>query len=266
MKIFSRKSQKTQLEELQAENSRLQRRIEELTLLGNPTYDADHMRLWNHNVDFLEDQSFRRAYEAGINSNHQLGGPGADADIHIEWRIAICCWAAFHSAQLPGDFVECGTNTGIMSLSICDYIGWDGRKHFYLFDTFKGIPEDQIGDAEQHAYDQNKVYRDCYVIAKENFEKYKNVFLVRGKVPDTLKEYDIPQVSYLMLDMNIVYPEIQALMHFWDRMVPGGIILFDDYGWVGYEQQKRAHDAFANKMGCQIWNLPTGQGMLIKPN
>ena len=68
-----------------------------------------------------------------------------------------------------------------------------------------------------------------------------------------------------MLDMNIVVPKRAALAYFWDKLVPGGIVLFDDYGWLGYIAQKKAHDEFAASMGVKILNLPTGQGMLIKP-
>ena len=53
---------------------------------------------------------------------------------------------------LAGDFVECGTNTGIMSLAICKYIDFNNTgKRFFLFDTYCGIPEEQILPEERHA-------------------------------------------------------------------------------------------------------------------
>ena len=57
----------------------------------------------------------------------------------------------------------------------------------------------------------------------------------------------------------------RRLEYFWEKLVPGAIVLFDDYGWSGYINQKKAHDAFAASKGVKILNLPTGQGMLIKP-
>ncbi|PTM40352.1 macrocin-O-methyltransferase TylF [Bosea sp. 124] len=254
-----------QLEERDAKISDLESKIYDLTRYGNPTYDADHMRLWNKNVSFMRDPLFRKAYNIGINSDHGLGIPGA-IDIHIEYRIAVCCWAAWHCRQLAGDFVECGTNTGIMSLAICDYIDFNAtKKNFYLFDTYEGIPLEQITEAESHALQQNAAYRDCFDIAKKNFSPYPRANLVKGKVPDTLSVPDIDKVCYLMIDMNIAAPERAALEFFWDKIVPGGIVLFDDYGWAGYEAQKEAHDKFAMTKGLQIFNLPTSQGMLIKP-
>lgn len=245
----------------------LQERYENITRWGNPTYDADHLRVWNKNVDFLTDSEFVAAYQAGMQSDHRLDylNPSR-TDIHIEWRIHVCCWAAWHARHLAGDFVECGTNTGIMSLAVCKYIDFNSTgKRFFLFDTFCGIPGDQILPEEDHAHEQNQAYRDCFETAQRNFSPYPKATLVRGKVPETLAAAPIDRVCYLMLDMNIVVPEREALRYFWDKLVPGGVVLFDDYGWIGYDAQKAAHDEFATSRGVKILNLPTGQGMLIKP-
>ena len=234
---------------------------------GSLSYNADSLAVWNKNVDFLKDPKFVRAYQAGIHTDHRLNPNEPDAvDIHIEWRIAICCWAAWHAQYLEGDFVECGTNTGIMSVAICNYLNFANRdKKFYLFDTFSGIPQAQIRPDEAHAREQNKVYRDVYETARKNFAPWPNAILVKGTIPQSLIEVKIDKVAYLMIDMNIVEPERMALSYFLPKMVRGSIILFDDYGWSGYHLQKKALDAIAAEHGLKIMNLPTGQGMLIKP-
>ncbi len=253
-----------QISDLKERLSALQAKYDELTAWGSPVYDADHMRLWNRDLDFLRDETFCRAYRKGIQSDHRLAGPDI-IDIHIEYRIAMCCWAAWHCRTLPGDFVECGTNTGIMSLAICEYINFNATgKHFYLFDTYEGIPADQILSGEEHAHDQNQNYRSCYEIARRNFTPYPQAVLIKGKIPESLAYQKVEKICYLMLDMNIVTPELKALEFFWDKVVPGGIVLFDDYGWLGYGAQKKAHDEFAKSKGLKIFNLPTGQGMLLK--
>ncbi len=53
---------------------------------------------------------------------------------------------------------------------------------------------------------------------------------MRGKVPESLATVEIERVAYLSLDMNIAYPEIEALKHFWPKLVPGAIVVLDDYG------------------------------------
>jgi O-methyltransferase len=225
--------------------------------------------VWNKNTDFLEDPQFMDAYRAGMNSGHKIGRPpGSTLDIHIEWRIVVCCWAGWHAKHLPGDFVECGTNTGIMSLAICNYIDFNATgKSFYLYDTFQGMPEEQILLAERMLgrHLENNMYEDCFETARNNFKPFPRAKLIRGKVPDTLGTQEIEQVCYLMLDMNLAVPEVAAIEYFWEKMVPGGLILFDDYGWLAYIEQKKALDAFAASKGVKILTLPTGQGLLIKP-
>lgn len=239
-------------------------------LRGAPTYDADFLMVWNKNTDFLADTHFLSAYRAGMNSGHKIGRPsGSTEDIHIEWRILVCCWAGWHARHLRGDFVECGTNTGIMSLAVCNYIDFNATgKSFYLFDTFRGIPEEQI-TAEERALGRDKenelFYEECYDRARQNFVHFPQARLVRGKVPDTLLSVPIEKVCYLLLDMNITVPEIAAMEYFWDKLVPGAPIIFDDYGWLAYVQQKKVLDAFAASKGVKILALPTGQGLLLKP-
>lgn len=233
-----------------------------------PTYDADHLRVWHKSVDFLNDARFTSAYRRGMDSGHVIGRPpGSSEDIHIEWRIHMCCWAAWHARRLPGDFVECGTNTGIMSLAICEYVDFNATgKDFYLFDTFAGIPEAQVSEQERALgrLDENTMYPDCWEIAQRNFAPFPRARLVRGTVPDSLATVEIGPVAYLSIDMNIAAPERAALEHFWPRLVTGAPVILDDYGWTPYREQKDSLDAFARAHGVEIATLPTGQGLLIK--
>jgi O-methyltransferase len=233
-----------------------------------PSYDADFLRTWNKSVDFLTDPRFMSAYRRGMDSGHAIGRPlGSREDIHIEWRIHVCCWAAAHAVRLPGDFVECGTNTGIMSLAVCEYVDLNRTgKNFYLFDTFAGIPLEQISERELALgrANENEMYPDCWDIARSNFAPFPKARLVRGRVPDTLSSVQIDQVCYLCIDMNIAKPEVAAMEYFWDRLTLGAVIIFDDYGWLAYRQQKEALDRFAQTRGVEILTIPTGQGLLIK--
>jgi hypothetical protein len=67
--------------------------------------------------------------------------------------------------------------------------------------------------------------------------------------------YLLPFVRY-----DNTAPEIAAAEHFWDRLVPGGIIVLDDYGWRKQINQKIAFDRFADARKINVLSLPTGQG------
>jgi hypothetical protein len=62
-----------------------------------------------------------------------------------------------------------------------------------------------------------------------------------------------------------VYPEIAAMEFFWDKLVPGALIVLDDYGWIGHYLQKEAIDEFLAPRNVKALTLPTGQGLIIKP-
>lgn len=232
-----------------------------------PTYDFDGLTTYGKNLDFLHEPNFQESYHRGMNTGHNIRK--GSSELHIEWRVHVACWAASHALHLPGDFVECGVNTGIMSLAICNYLDFNktGRR-FFLFDTYSDIPTDQMSEYEKsigREKSNRNMYSECFELAKANFANYPRATLVRGRIPETLTNVAIDQVCYLSIDMNILYPEIEAIMHFWPRLVPNAVVVLDDYGWLGHESQKHGFDEFAASVGCRIATLPTGQGLLLKP-
>lgn len=255
--------------ELQTDRDALRQRVADLeyharvTPCGELCYDGDGMRLYGKSTEFMHDPRFRRAYQAGSNSGHTFG------EIHVEWRVHIACWAAEVALTCPGDFVECGVNTGILSLAVCNYIDFNATgRAFYLFDTFCGIPEDQMTDEERpNRVVENRVaYHECYETARRNFGPFPRATLVRGKVPETFGRVAIGRVCYLSIDMNIAAPELAAMEYFWDKLSPGAVVVLDDYGWTNYRPQKVVMDAFAARKGVPIATLPTGQGLILKPH
>jgi hypothetical protein len=228
-------------------------------------YSGDGLRVEGRILDALRSERFRTAYEAGMRTPHRIGGGG---DLQIEWRVHTCLWAAEHALSLQGDFVECGVNTGILSLAICTYLDFArSTRRFFLFDTFAGIPIEQASPVERpDVLSKNaRIYRECYEQVRETFAPFPNVQLVRGRVPDTLSTVPIDRVAYLSIDMNLVYPEIEALEFFWDKLEPGAIVVLDDYGFAGHQAQHDAVDAFAASRSVPVYTCPTGQGLIIRP-
>jgi hypothetical protein len=212
-----------------------------------------------HNADFLRDPRFIAAYERGIEA---VGG-----DYRFRWRVHVGLWAAATAIRLDGDFVECGVNRGFMSSAIMHYLDWNRRdRRFFLLDTFKGLDGDLLTEEERRLGKSSDYlgYTECFAEVQENFAEFDNAILIRGSVPSTLPQADTDAVAYLHIDMNCVAPEVAAIEHFWPRLLPGAIVLLDDYGSPGYEPQKDGMDGFAREHDLEILSLPTGQGMLVK--
>ncbi len=231
------------------------------------TYDGDNIITYGRSVEWKEDPSFQAAYHAGMATATKIRSPDATGDF-IEWRAHIAIWAARHGAHLEGDFVECGVNTGIMSLAICYTLQFASLpKRFWLFDTYCGIPLEQAlpTELEKASAHSALYYEDCYELAKKNFSPYPNAVLVKGLVPDTLPQCTAEKIAYLSIDMNIAAPERASLDYFWPKLVSGAMVLLDDYGFLGHEEQRRSLNEFAAQNNVAIATLPTGQGLLIKP-
>jgi Macrocin-O-methyltransferase (TylF) len=226
---------------------------------GPKAYDQDG--LWTvHNHDFMEEPRFVRAYERGC---------AADSDHRIQWRVHVAIWSAATAARLPGDFVECGVNKGFVSSAIMEYLNWNSlQKTFYLLDTFAGLNPKYSSHAEMknhEAFMEKGYYTTDVSAVARNFSEWHNVRIIQGTVPETLPRITSQAIAYLHLDMNCAAPEIAAIEFLWERLVPGAMVLLDDYAYRGYEAQKHALDDFVNRHGLLIASLPTGQGLLVRP-
>ena len=214
-----------------------------------------------HNHDFMCNPQYIHAYkvaEKALGYEHKMF-----------WRLHVALWCASQAQKLPGDFVECGVWRGFLATAIMNYIPWPtDNRQFYLFDTWEGLDERYLTEKERN--NQAKLdhfkpyYANQYEAVKKHFSNYRNVQLIKGSVPETLDLVKISAVSYLSLDMNCATPELSAAEHFWEKLVPGGMILLDDYGFVSYEAQKKGFDRFAERKGIKVLALPTGQGLIIK--
>lgn len=221
-----------------------------------------------HRHAFLEDATFRQAYERGARA---LGGPDW---YQWQWRVHIGLWAAASASSLDGDFVECGVNYGFLSSAVMEMLDWDRLgKTFYLLDTFAGLDPrfTTTGEDRDAALKKNEqslrygVYVSGVESVKANFAQWQNHRIIVGAVPETLDQVDARAVAFLHIDMNCAPPEVAALRYFWPRLSPGALVLLDDYNYRGFDDQRHAMDALASELGVPICALPTGQGLLIKP-
>lgn len=222
-----------------------------------PSYCEDGLATV-HSCAFVDDPAFSAAYRKGVETGSWDG---------IRWRAHIYTWLGLQAFRLPGDFVECGVNRGGYARMLFEYLPLQSSdKKFYLLDTFNGFALDLLSETEikrgiPGAYN----YVECFEQVKKTFQPFSNAVLVRGRVPDTLPQVASQQIAFLSIDMNCAEPEIAATEFFWDRIVPGGFILLDDYGHPRHIEQKLAFDALAARKNVKILHLPTEQGLIMKP-
>jgi hypothetical protein len=230
-----------------------QRALERFAQIFGNVFATDNVILVDRNLGYLNDKKFEQACERNARN---------DQERSLVLRLNTLIWAASEALRLPGDFVECGVFRGFCSAVIADYLDFERvPKRFYLYDTFDGIPPPY--DTENHdapAYHESGLYESVV----QRFSRYPNVQVVRGIVPDSFAQAAPKEIAFLHIDMNSSKAEIAALEILFDRVSPGGFVVFDDYGWCGYAAQQVAEDEFMRQRGHRILELPTGQGLLIK--
>jgi O-methyltransferase len=211
---------------------------------------ADNLLKWGRNMSMLEDLPFVKSWTSNAESS---------ADRAIVWRRYVLACAAYHCIQLDGDFVECGAYTGVGIKTVIDYLGGQSfPKQFWGYDVFEHNESMLNEMAPEHGPDLHR-----RVIQK--FVDYPQVHIVKGIIPDSFAGNCPDSVAYLHIDLNQAPAEIAALDHLFERMVPGGILILDDYEWAGiYRDQKLAEDIWFDARHYRVMPLPTGQGLVIK--
>lgn len=220
-----------------------------LPLLGAGYYFGDNLLTWLRNISFLDDAVFMRAFQSNVQT---------PTDAAIAWRRYIIACAGYHCVQLDGDFVECGVHRASGIKTVVDYLGGKNfPKQFYGYDTFDYSPVEGHGFEGQEA--------GFYETVRQRFDGYLQVHLIAGLIPDSFAQACPEKIAYLHIDLNNVAAEIAALDALFDRVVPGGILILDDYEWAGaYRPQKIAEDAWLERRMHHVFPLPTGQGLVLK--
>lgn len=219
-------------------------------LLQPGCHFADNLLTWGRNLSMLDDHHFVESWQANAESA---------SDQAIVWRRYVLATAAYHCLQLDGDFVECGAYTGVGVKTIVDYLGGtDFPKSFWCYDIFEH-DESMLN----HAMPEHGPGLYDKVCAK--FADYPQVHINKGLIPEVFAAGCPERIAYLHIDLNQAVAEIEALEYLFDRMVPGAILILDDYEWAGiYREQKLAEDIWFDTRHYRVMPLPTGQGLIIK--
>jgi hypothetical protein len=166
-----------------------------------------------HSHHFRDDPASIAAYARAIQANNSI-------DPQMEWRVRVALWAASIAVRVPGHFVECGVNTGVMSSAIMQRLNWRTvDKRFYLIGTFNGPAISQYSHDEIERgrlnLAENAIAAGAYATdidaVRANFAEWQNAVVVQGIVPDVLSALEIGDVAFLHIDLNCAHPERAAL-------------------------------------------------------
>ena len=169
------------------------------------------------------------------------------------------------SRPIPGDTVECGVFHGFGSFLILHAVD-DPKKIHHAFDSFEGLPEpaeiDVVADAP-YVWKRGDLAADVDAV-RERLERFPNLVLHQGWIPDTFVEMDAQALSFVHIDVDLHQPTVDSLEFLWDRISPGGVTLFDDYASRSCPGHKKAVDDFFADRREEVIRLSTSQAFVIK--
>jgi hypothetical protein len=167
--------------------------------------------------------------------------------------------------DVPGCIVECGVFKGVSLFTFAKLVEvlcpGDTLKRLIGFDTFEGFPalsnEDGKADKKKGKVTGGWNAKEFYpflekivAITQEDsmIPRFKRIELIRGDACKTIPAYvkNNPglRISLLHLDMDIYKPTSIALKYLYPLVVPGGVVLFDEYAMDGFPGESKAFDDY----------------------
>lgn len=145
--------------------------------------------------------------------------------------------------RIPGDVLECGVcNGGSAAILASSATQSPLKRTVWLLDSFQGMPdvtpEDDVAiggrTAESHVGQEvGSIERVKEVLTKVGADMSR-VRILPGWFEDTFPSVTTSQIAILNIDADWYKSVKLCLETFYDRVVGGGFISFDDYGhWPG---------------------------------
>ena len=172
--------------------------------------------------------------DAEFQSVYRLVRDYTMVDVYRLWTL----W--FVARQLPpGDVLEVGSWRGgsgtVIARALADDPARSGERRIILADTFRGVVKASSRDSYykggEHANTSVDLVRDLLRSAG-----VPEVELLPGVFPDERGE-EIADCRFALchIDVDVYQSARDAFEWVWPRLVPGGLVVFDDYGFYGCE-------------------------------
>ena len=257
-----------------------------MNLENNESF-VDGRKLYNYDKD-IEQQIEKHSKKYGMDSNEILRNfPIYVRRVHLKRFLAH--YELFtRTIDLPGDIIELGVFRGTTLMGWANFleirnmgdrhkkvIGFDNFSGFGNFDEKDGAKSEDV-DKVDGGFSPSKFFPQLQeaisIYDQDRFIPHKKrIELVQGDIEITLPEYvkNNPglRISLLHFDADLYLPTKVGLDCLWDIVVPGGVIIFDEYGIQPWEGESKAVDEFLADKHYSIkrfdWSSNPG-GYIIK--
>lgn len=170
------------------------------------------------------------------------------------------CYMLFQLAQMApdGSIAELGVYKGGTAKLIHTILP---ESNYYLFDTFSGLPPEILNEKEKES--ASKVdFQDTSLEEVKTYLGCKKFIFKQGFFPDTTEGMD-EKFAFVYLDADLYQSTKDGLEYFYDKMVPNGIIVVDDYGSNYWDGVTKAVDEFRQSHNVRFLRTTKSQCVLF---
>jgi hypothetical protein len=168
----------------------------------------------------------------------------------IEW-----CAAQLFAAGIDGDFFEAGVCQGGASIflrAVQEAYG-EGHRRTWVADSFEGLPSprSEIDAGLDFTEARMPWLAASLESVQDNFRTYgllsEQVRFVKGWFVESLPGCDVDSIALLRIDADLYESTRDVLVGLYDRVVPGGFVIVDDYH--AFDACRTAVDEFRAERG-----------------
>jgi hypothetical protein len=186
--------------------------------------------------------------------------------------------------HLHGDIIECGVfkGSGLLTwLKILDMhepnsikkvVGFD----YFGYDFVENLSNDIDKNTMSQVFKRDNKLSNAEIsveavlnrIVNANFSETR-VDLIQGDITETANDYLSTRpglrISILYLDMDLAEPTYNALCSFWPRLVPGGVVVLDEYAYHSWSESDGV-DRFLQEKNLKLLqtNVKTPTAYIVK--
>lgn len=163
-----------------------------------------------------------------------------------------------------GTIIEAGVYLGGSLRYIADH--FPGRNIIGI-DTFEGLPQEDWNENEIHK--PGDFSDTSYEAVKKYLSEYSNIELIKGIFPHSLDMGEsfilYNPISFVHVDFDFYEGIKNCLEYFWEDLIPGAWMIFDDYKWPNCPGVERALQEFSQKMKIDVIETCKYQAGIMKP-
>lgn len=178
-----------------------------------------------------------------------------------------------HALRLEGALAECGVYQGASALALCRAAraadpAFDASR-FHLVDSFAGLAAPTAEDlvslpGEQRATVAQGALEADLETARKSLADFPRAHFHKGWIPEVFAALPETRWAFVHIDVDFHDATLACLEYFYPKLVPGGVMVCDDYGSAWFPGAFRAWDRYCGEHGVPFVVLDTGQAVILK--